>query len=106
MWLGRHGHEVTIARDGGEALKQVGRHDVDLVISDMNMPVMDGLALAKELRGQGRELPFVLLTARCDQDALTEQLHRFRINVYPKPFFPSKLVTEINRLLGLIPTAP
>lgn len=107
MWLSRHGHEVTIARHGAEALEHLGQQSIDLVISDMNMPVMDGLALAKAVRERGRdELPFVLLTARCDQDALTEQLSRYRINVYPKPFFPSKLVAEINRLLGLVPATP
>lgn len=105
MWLTRHGHEVLIVRNGVEALKVIATREVDLVISDMNMPELDGLGLAKSLREAGHvNLPIMMLTARCDQDALTEQLSEYRISVYPKPFFPSKLVAEINRLMGVAAT--
>ena len=107
MWLGKNGHDVQIARNGAEALQCLQGGPVDLVISDMNMPVMNGLQLARALREGGHaDLPFVLLTARCDQDALARELGAYRVTVYPKPFFPSKLVAEINRILGLVSAAP
>ena len=106
IWVARHGHEVITARNGADALGVVEREDIDLIISDMNMPVLDGLGLVKTLHDEkGRDdIPFILLTARCDQEKLIEQMSSYQIHVYPKPFVPSRLVAEINRLLGLVPT--
>jgi two-component system chemotaxis response regulator CheY len=103
MWLGRHGHEVVTARNGEAALETLDGTSVDLIISDMNMPVLDGVGLAKAVRGKvGATIPIIVLTARCDQERLSEQLAVYGIRVYPKPFLPSQLVVEINRLLGVV----
>ena len=103
MWLGRHGHEVVTARNGEAALETLDGTSVDLIISDMNMPVLDGAGLAKAVRGKvGAAIPIIVLTARCDQERLSEQLAVYGIRVYPKPFLPSQLVVEINRLLGVV----
>ncbi len=105
MWLERHGHDSITACNGADALEVVERDKVDLIITDMNMPVLDGLGLAEALRDRGHaEIPLILLTARCDQEKLAEQMNAYRVCVYPKPFFPSKLVAEIDRLLGPVPT--
>ena len=103
MWLGRHGHEVVTARNGEAALETLDGTSVDLIISDMNMPVLDGVGLAKAVRGKvGAAIPIIVLTARCDQERLSEQLAVYGVRVYPKPFLPSQLVVEINRLLGVV----
>jgi CheY-like chemotaxis protein len=102
MWLGRHGHEVVTARNGEAALETLDGASVDLIISDMNMPVLDGVGLAKAVRGKvGATIPIIVLTARCDQERLSEQLAVYGVRVYPKPFLPSQLVVEINQLLGV-----
>ena len=102
MWLGRHGHEVVTARNGEAALETLDGTSVDLIISDMNMPVLDGVGLAKAVRGKvGATIPIIVLTARCDQERLNEQLAVYGVRVYPKPFLPSQLVVEINQLLGV-----
>jgi two-component system chemotaxis response regulator CheY len=102
MWLGRHGHEVVTARNGEDALAILDGASVDLIISDMNMPVLDGVGLAKAVRGKvGATIPIIVLTARCDQERLSEQLAVYGVRVYPKPFLPSQLVVEINHLLGV-----
>ena len=103
MWLGRHGHEIVTARNGEAALETLDGTSVDLIISDMNMPVLDGVGLAKAVRGKvGATIPIIVLTARCDQERLNEQLAVYGVRVYPKPFLPSQLVVEINRLLGVV----
>ena len=103
MWLGRHGHEVVTARNGEAALETLEGTSVDLIISDMNMPVLDGVGLAKAVRGKvGATIPIIVLTARCDQERLKEQLAAYGVRVYPKPFLPSQLVVEINHLLGVV----
>ena len=102
MWLGRHGHRVVTAKNGEDALTMLDRESVDLIISDMNMPVLDGVGVVKAVRGKvGVTIPILVLTARCDQERLSEQLANYDVRVYPKPFLPSQLVVEINRLLGV-----
>ena len=102
MWLGRHGHEVVAARNGEEAMETLDGTSVDLIISDMNMPVLDGVGLAKAVRAKvGAAIPIIVLTARCDQERLNEQLAVYGVRVYPKPFLPSQFVLEINQLLGV-----
>lgn len=57
------GHECLLAENGIEALEQLaGEYAIELVVSDMNMPLLSGLNLFQELRGQGLATPFVLLT--------------------------------------------
>lgn len=101
VWLKRHGMETLEAGNGEAALKLLDAHPVDLLISDMNMPVMDGLTLVREVRAKyGHELPIVMLSARCDQGNLWRDFQPFNVQVFPKPFMPSRLVAEIERLLG------
>lgn len=102
MWLERHGHQVTIVSNGEQALQALGQFPAELVITDMNMPLLDGVGLVKGIRKSlGEDLPIVVLTARCDQENLTQELAALGARVYPKPFLPSQLVVEINQLLGL-----
>lgn len=105
IWLTRHGHEALCVPNGRAALDLVRTHPVDLVISDMNMPELDGLGLVKALRKLlGDRLPIIILSARCDQHELQSDLSSFGVTVYPKPFLPSYLTAEIQRLLNA--TAP
>lgn len=101
MWLNRHGHETICAANGKDALDLVITCRVDLIISDINMPQLDGLGFAKAVREQlGAQIPMLVLSARCDQQALVQSLASYGVSVYPKPFLPSHLVAEINRLLA------
>ncbi|RKZ14342.1 hypothetical protein DRQ50_09085, partial [bacterium] len=66
--LERHGHDVTIVGNGQEALEAIGRNTYDLVLMDVQMPVMDGLEATTRLREQeaaagGHRLPVIALTA-------------------------------------------
>ncbi len=57
------GHEVVLAEDGIEAADKLNANpDIEMVISDMNMPMISGIDLFRELREQGNTLPFILLT--------------------------------------------
>ena len=101
LWLKKHGHDVLEATNGLQALEIFQRQPVDLIISDMNMPQLDGLGMLKRLREECHsDVPVLLLSARCDQCNLTEQLRPYRAQLYPKPFVPSRLVADIERLLA------
>jgi two-component system chemotaxis response regulator CheY len=58
------GYEVTTARDGVEALEQAARQPLDLIITDLNMPRMDGLAFIAKWRASetGRRIPIIMLS--------------------------------------------
>lgn len=63
MLLDASGYGVVIAIGGMEALEKIAEDaTISMVVSDMNMPFMDGVQLFAELRGNGCSLPFVLLT--------------------------------------------
>jgi CheY-like chemotaxis protein len=101
MWLERHGYDVVEAPDGAAALEILDRESVDMIISDMNMPGIDGVELARIVREErGIDVPLLLLTARCDQGELAARVEPYRVHVYPKPFVPSRLVADIDRLLA------
>ncbi len=100
LWLKRHGYDILEASNGEAALDVLDRESVDVIISDMNMPVMDGLTLVKTVRDErGMSIPFLLISARCDQEQLSERLKPYQVELYPKPFAPSRLVAEIDRML-------
>ncbi len=102
LWLGRHGYAVLEAPDGMAALDLIDREPVDIIISDMNMPRLNGLELVKAVREErGLHVPFLLLTARCDRDALSQRLAPYGVHLYAKPFAPSRLAADVDRLTGI-----
>lgn len=101
LWLRRHGYELFEAHNGAEALAVLDRHEVDLIISDMNMPIMTGLELVRTIREERKsDIPFLLLSARCDQQELGAELARYGVRLYPKPFVPSRLVADVQDILN------
>lgn len=103
IWLERNGHDVFTACNGADALTQIESQSIDLLITDMNMPYVNGVEIIRIIRDKmKKELPIFLLTARCDQENLVERLKQYSVHVYTKPFVPSRLVEEINRLLGAV----
>ncbi len=101
MWLSRNGHEVVEAPNGEIALRKITDGGIDVIISDMNMPVLDGIGLVKALREELKlKTPVLLLTARCDQTNLVEKLKPYEVRLIPKPFTPSRLVADIDSILG------
>ncbi len=101
MWLVRHGFDVLEAPDGAVALDILERESVDLIVTDMNMPIVSGLTLIETVRNErGMDLPIMLLSARCDQSQLAMRLKPYGVRLYPKPFVPSRLVADISQLLA------
>jgi CheY-like chemotaxis protein len=66
----RRGHSIVVAGDGAVALECMTTHTPDLLVTDLNMPVLYGLELLRQLRAAGyADLPVIVLTARADQRA-------------------------------------
>lgn len=99
MWLSRQGHEVIETRNGAEALEQFRTQRPAIVVTDVNMPIMDGLALLTAIADEPHQpRGVVVLTNRWDHREIAERLEASRVEVVPKPFSPSRLATLIDEL--------
>ena len=82
------GHDVDTACNGVEALESLSEHQggYDLLVTDVKMPIMDGIALAHEASGQWPGLPILLMTGFADQRERAEDLAEKIRDVVTKPF--------------------
>ena len=97
--LAAEGYDVSAAVDGGSALAQVERSMPDVIVLDVAMPGLDGLAVTRRLRAKGLHVPILLLTAR---DALQERvagLDAGADDYLVKPFEIEELTARIRALL-------
>lgn len=96
------GHEVQEADNGKTALDAAQSGTVDLVISDVNMPVMDGITLVKSLRGLPafRFTPILLLTTESSPEKKSEGKAAGATGWIVKPFNPDQLLATVQRVLG------
>ena len=99
--LRRDGHEVSEAEDGMIALDMARERDFDLVITDFNMPNMDGITLISELRGlPGFEAtPLLMLTSDSTDDSKQAGRLAGATGWIVKPFSPDQLLAVIERVL-------
>ena len=84
--LQRDGYEVLLAEDGEQALKMIAENHVDVVISDLKMPKIDGLSLLKRLAKDEPGLPVILITAHGTIDTAVEALKAGAFDYVTKPF--------------------
>lgn len=99
LWLSRQGHEVLEARNGLSAWELVQQHQPEILITDINMPGMDGLGLLENLKNY-KHAPrgIVVLTNRWDHREIGQSLADRAVRVVPKPFSPTKLAGLIEQL--------
>lgn len=100
--LDLNGHEVVEAEDGGLALEICQQEDgrFDLLLSDIKMPVMDGIALALSVGAQFPGLTIVLMTGFADQRERAHGLEALIYDVMPKPFSLAQLIAKVDDALA------
>lgn len=104
------GFEVLEAADGSKALAILQGGKVDLIISDVNMPGMDGYEMLSHLRAQGDQTPAIMLTARRERADVTKGLKLGADDYVTKPFGLEELILRVNavlrRTMGAASTSP
>jgi DNA-binding response OmpR family regulator len=96
--LREQAYAVDIARDGREALYYAGENDYDLVILDVMLPVKDGYAVCREIRGSGVRTPILMLTARDAVDDRVAGLDSGADDYLTKPFDFKELLARLRAL--------
>lgn len=97
MVLEMEGWEVETACDGRQALARIAASRPDLIVTDLQMPTMDGRELADRVHAQDRDIPVVFITAGGNARAAAEA-HEVA-GYLEKPFAPADLISLIDRLL-------
>ena len=96
------GYDVVEAPDGQQAFNTLSATKVDLVIADLNMPVMDGLTLIRKLRAttQYRTTPILMLTTEADEKKKADGRAAGATGWIVKPFDPAKLISVVQKVCG------
>jgi DNA-binding NtrC family response regulator len=101
IMLERQGHRVAQAGDGVEALALVEERPFDMVIADIKMPRMDGMALMTRITEMEAPCPVVIITAFATIDSAVEAMRRGAADFITKPFDEDRILLTVERTLSL-----
>ncbi|TAN51450.1 MAG: response regulator [Methylococcaceae bacterium] len=96
------GYEVITANDGQDALKKLDGHKIHLIVTDVNMPVMDGIAFVREAKKlpDYKFTPFIMLTTESQPEKKAEGKEAGAKAWIVKPFQPPQLLDAVSRLIS------
>ncbi len=98
--LQREGYEILTASDGKEAMEILDREHVDLVVTDLLMPVHSGLEIIQKVkRDMARSIPVIVLSAAGLEKNVVEAFQIGADDFVTKPFSPEELSLRIKKLL-------
>ncbi|WNW13950.1 response regulator [Pseudomonas sp. DTU_2021_1001937_2_SI_NGA_ILE_001] len=102
MSLTSAGHQVIEASDGRDALSKLTGQKINLIISDVNMPNLDGIGLVKAVkaRPEYRFTPIMMLTTESEQSKKAEGQAAGAKAWIVKPFQPQQLLAAVEKLMG------
>ena len=101
-YLIQAGYEVNVAHDGQEALEIFQKYSIDLIITDIMMPNMDGYDLIGEVQYLAPDQPFLFITAKTSEPDKIYSLSMGADDFITKPFSPRELVLRVNNILRRI----
>ncbi len=94
------GHEVSTAPDGGAALNLALQEDFDLLLADIRMPVMDGIALALNVTAKRPNLQVLLMTGYATEEQRAHNLDSLIAGIISKPFTIEQITELVDRTLA------
>lgn len=101
MNLTDYGYEVFTAEKGMEAISFLLRQEVDLILLDIEMPIVNGIRTLELIRQRPEmaEIPVIFLTASADTESVVEACRLEAIDYVVKPCVPRNLITRIEKAL-------
>ncbi len=93
--------ETFCANSGDEALEILKNIDVDLVLTDMKMPKMDGIELLEKIKDKDKDLPVIMMTAHGTVDKAVEAMQKGAYSYILKPFDNNRLILYVNKAIGM-----
>jgi len=100
-YLTNAGYMVTLAEDGAAALLDLGKKDFDLVISDVNMPNLDGFSLMNTIKQKEIKTPVIFVTSLSDSENEIEGLKKGAADYLKKPVKKELLLLRVEKLLSI-----
>jgi CheY-like chemotaxis protein len=100
VWLGRAAGQVLCAENGEEALKVLAANKIDLIVSDVRMPVMDGIALLKRVKAKGVRAPAVIFITGFSDVPLRDAFDMGAEAILEKPISREELLEIARRALA------
>ncbi len=97
-YLERDGYRIVWVRSGEEALAELDRHGIRMVVLDIGLPGMDGFEVCRRIRARS-SVPIVMLTARDEEPDRVAGLELGADDYVPKPFSPRELAARIKAIL-------
>nr|WP_281500644.1 response regulator [Kordiimonas marina] len=97
--LSMHGHSVLTANDGAEGVDLMSDHHFDLLITDIAMPLMDGISLALKVRASRPHVPILMMTGYANERQRAHNLSLLIEGVLSKPFSMDQLLSAVNDAL-------
>ena len=97
--LRRHGFEVVLAHDGRQALSQAGLEAPDIILLDLDLPILDGWTVARTLRSDNVSTPIIALTAHAMAGDRAKALAAGCDDYHPKPVDFHRLLVQIDDAL-------
>jgi DNA-binding response OmpR family regulator len=102
------GVEIFDAADGARALALYKQNDIDLILSDWEMPLMTGEELLRNVRASnnGAQVPFIMISSRGDRDHIVKAIQSGVSDYLSKPFTPEELLRKVAKQLKIIGKVP
>ncbi len=97
--LGQNGYGVEVAHDGDEALELFFRQSPDIVVLDLNLPGIHGIALLQQFRSESPDVPVIIVTSRTEESDRIAGLDMGADDYVTKPFSPKELASRVRAVL-------
>ncbi|MBU2493469.1 MAG: response regulator [Bacteroidetes bacterium] len=96
------GYDVVEACDGKDALSKLNNVELNLILTDLNMPVMDGIELIKNVRKDNKNkfVPIIMLTTESQSEKKMEGKTAGATGWIVKPFVPEQLLNVVKKVIG------
>ena len=97
--LVKEGYEVLLTRNGKDAIENLRKMPVDLIITDIMMPFASGTEILAELKSLNKTIPVIMLSSLGQEEVILEAFGMGASDFIVKPFSPTELILRMRRLL-------